>query len=56
MVPTKSLYFVAGSKLLEQEKNTKIFMASFLSSNGCISAHFDNIYLKVLMQAYSDVC
>ena len=30
-------------------------MASFLSSNGRISAHFDNIHLKLSTHAYFEV-
>ena len=36
----------------DQEKNTVVFMAGFLSSNGRISACFDNIRLKVPTHAY----
>ena len=30
-------------------------MANLLSSNRCISVHFDNIYLKLLAHAYFEV-
>ena len=39
MVPIKSLYLYGR----------------FLSSNGCISVYFDNIYLKLSTHAYSMV-
>ena len=38
-----------------QEKNTQVYMASSLSSNGRISAHFGNIYLKFSTYAYFEV-
>ena len=31
-------------------------MASFLSSNGSISAHFDNIHLKLSTHTHFEVC
>ena len=55
MVPVKSMYFVSGSKRLDKEKNTEVCMASFLSINGCISAYFDNICLKLSTDAYFEV-
>ena len=53
--PIQSLYFVSGSKRLEPGEKYGVFMASFLSSNGRISVHFNNIQLKLLTHAYFDV-
>ena len=55
MVPIKSVYFVSGSKGLESEKNTEVYMASFLSLKGHISVHFDNIHLKLSTHANPEV-
>ena len=43
IVPTKSMYFVAGSKRLD----AVVCMARFPSSNGRISSHFDCFRLKL---------
>ena len=47
ILPIKSLYF--------EEKNTVPCKASFPSSNGCISAHVDDIHLKLSIHAYFEV-
>ena len=38
-------------KIWNQEKNTEV-SGKFLSSNGRISSHFDNFYLKLSTNAY----
>ena len=38
-----------------KEKNTKVFLRSFLSSNGHISAYFDNFHLKFSTDTYFEV-
>ena len=49
MVPLNLLYFESGSTWLEPGK--KVYMASFLSSNGHISVHYDNIHLQLSTHA-----
>ena len=47
------LYLVLN--IWNQERNKEVCIASFLSSNGYILAHFDNIHLKFPTHAYFEV-